>query len=185
MIDEPNERPVVEADARLGELMLYVAICCEGDANFGSTKLNKILFYADFIAYVRNGAAITGAEYQKLEHGPAPRRLKPVERALVERHDAVVADRRRFAHVQQRLIPLREPDLDLFTGSQIAIVDEVIAALKNHNAAQVSELSHQFPGWQLAELGETIPYYTALIPDDDWQPDEEALRVGAELAAKL
>ena len=185
MIDNANEKPRADGDTRLGELILYVAGCCDGAESFGATKLNKILFYADFIAYARSGEPITGTEYQKLKHGPAPRQLKPVERGLLLRQDAVIQERKHFTKVQRRLVPLRDPDLDLFTGSEIAIVDEVIAALRNHNAVQVSELSHQLAGWQLAEIGETIPYHTALIPDNDWQPDEEAIRFGAELAAGL
>jgi hypothetical protein len=38
-------------DKRLGELMLYIAKKSQFDQNFGSTKLNKILFYADFVSY--------------------------------------------------------------------------------------------------------------------------------------
>lgn len=185
MTDRGNEQPRADADERLGELMLYIAGCCGEDPAFGATKLNKILFYADFIAYFRFGEAITGAEYQKLKHGPAPRQLKPVERVLESCKDAVVQERRHFTKTQRRLVPLREPNLDMFSGSQIAVVDEVISALRKHNAVEVSELSHQLAGWELAELGETIPYYTVLIPDDDWQPDDDVMSVGAELASRL
>lgn len=115
MIDNTDERARGEVDVRLEELALYVAGCFDGDPSFDATELDKILFYADFIAYFRNGEPITGAEYQRLQHGPAPRELEPVERDLVKR---------RFAQV--RLVPLRKPNFALFSGSEIGIVDEVI-----------------------------------------------------------
>ena len=36
-------------DAKLRELVLYICYLSEGDNSFGKVKLNKILFYADFL----------------------------------------------------------------------------------------------------------------------------------------
>jgi Protein of unknown function (DUF4065) len=174
-----------DANARLQELILYVANRCDCDSSFGATKLNKILFYADFIAYIRLGQPITGAVYQRLPHGPAPRALVPVKREMIE--DGVAVERQKIVYgkTQKRLVPLREANLDLFSAHHIAVVDEVIEVLSNHNAVQVSELSHQFPGWSLAENKEAIPYYTALLEVSDWIPDQDILDEGARLAASL
>ena len=71
-----------QRDKRLGELILYIASRCERAQYFGKTKLNKILFYADFLYYKKTGDSITGQEYMRLDQGPAPRRLVPVVEAL-------------------------------------------------------------------------------------------------------
>ncbi len=165
--------------------MLYVADRCDGDFSFGATKLNKILFYSDIIAYIRLGRPITGVAYQRLAHGPAPRMLLPIKREMIDDGDAVERQKVVYGKTQRRLVPLRESNLDLFTAHEIAIVGEVIDALRNHNAVQVSELSHQFPGWDLADNQETIPYYTALLEVSDWVPDQEILDEGAKLAQSL
>ncbi len=78
-------------ERKFTELLLYVATRLQGDRSGGATKLNKILFFADF-AHVRRGAPITGAEYQKLEHGPAARRLRPVRDRLIANGDAELVD---------------------------------------------------------------------------------------------
>jgi hypothetical protein len=80
----PNQREptfsfppdIVDGEARLRELILYIAARCERDPRFGATKLNKILLFADFLAYFRRRRPITGVEYMRLPNGPAPRRLK-------------------------------------------------------------------------------------------------------------
>ncbi len=72
---EPNEK-------RFGELLLYISKKCASDPKFGATKLNKILFYSDFLAYAQLGNSITGCEYQKLPHGPVPKRILAVRAAL-------------------------------------------------------------------------------------------------------
>jgi hypothetical protein len=161
-------------DTKLAELMLYVARRSEADLAFGATKLNKILFFADFLAYVRTGHPITGQVYQKLEHGPAPRRLLPVRNQLLTTAAAALASRDRFGRKQECLVALREPDLARFSGVEIAIVDEVIALLADHDARAASELSHRFLGWQLAALGEDIPYESALIERRPLTEAEEA-----------
>lgn len=49
--------PEMDPDRRLAELILYIAEKCERDPNFGATKLNKILTFADFSAYLRDWSA--------------------------------------------------------------------------------------------------------------------------------
>src|SRR4051794_11181803 len=83
-------------DRKFRELVLYLAERSEGDKHFGATKLNKLLFYADFVYYLYFGNSITGHTYQKLEHGPAPRALKPIVAAMEGDGDAKVVDRTHY-----------------------------------------------------------------------------------------
>ena len=46
--------------SRFRELILYCALKSETHRFFGATKLNKCLFYADFLAYRALGSSITG-----------------------------------------------------------------------------------------------------------------------------
>ena len=65
-----------EAKRALRELILFIADRCEDEPTFGATKLNKILFYADFLSYALYGEPIAGVTYRKLERGPVPTILK-------------------------------------------------------------------------------------------------------------
>ena len=173
MIMEPQY-----SEQKLSELMLYVAAKCERQPFFGAVKLNKILFFADFCAYFNRGRPITGSPYQRNDFGPTPVRLLSVRNALEISGSAILrADVVPGGHTQKRLIPLRPADLSLFEAEEIAIVDYVIEHLRDMNGTEVSDLSHRFPGWKLAERGERIPYYTVFIPaqirqlsskDADW-----------------
>jgi len=46
---------------RLEELILYIATRTADDESFGRTKLAKVFFYADFVAFGDEGAPLTGA----------------------------------------------------------------------------------------------------------------------------
>lgn len=150
-------------EQKFRELLVLVATRLGGDRAGGATKLNKVLFFADFAHVRRTGAPITGAEYQKLRHGPAPRRLKPVRDALVVA-GAVRLDREEFLGYEiHRVIPERAPDLSVFTSEELETVDKVLQDLDGLNARQVTELSHEEAGWRLVEEGEVIPYEAALV----------------------
>lgn len=151
-------------EEKLTELVLYVALRTQADGTAGATKLNKYLYFSDFAAVRRLGHPITGAEYQKLPHGPAPRRLRPIRDRLVHAGEARLEKRPdAFGRVHHDLIPQREPRTDLFTAEELELVDEMIETLRHLSAKEVSDLSHDEAGWQLVAERETIPYELAFV----------------------
>jgi len=147
-------------DAKLRELILYIAGKCQDHQKYGATKLNKILFFADFIAYAKFGKAITGAEYFKLPYGPAPRHLVPVTEEMIQNGELVIVPRETLSGTPKRPTPLRPAKLSFFEPWEISLVDDIIETLKDKMAEEVSELSHYYLGWKLAKEKETIPYHS-------------------------
>jgi hypothetical protein len=155
-----QERP---DDQKLRELIIYIATLSAQDPNFGATKLNKLLFYADFLAYQRFGKAITAQEYQALPQGPVPKHLKPVMEKMKRAGD-LREERRKYGRFQQiRPVTARTADLSKFSGPEVDLVRDVVQRFWNLNATQISNESHLFLGWQIGIQGETIPYSTVLI----------------------
>jgi hypothetical protein len=150
-------------EAKFTEMLLYVASRLHDDRAGGATKLNKVLYFADFAHVRRTGSPISGAAYQRLEHGPAPRKLVPVRDRLVARGEAEMVREQFLGFAQHRLIPRREADMSVFTDDEVATIDGVLADLDGLTASQVSDLSHEEPGWRLTGDGETIPYASATI----------------------
>jgi hypothetical protein len=164
------------------ELVLYISDKCEQDPDYGAVKLNKILFYSDFYAYLDFGKPITGAEYIALEHGPAPKLLAPIRREM-EGKDIIIRENTRFGNRQVRVIPRRDPDLSKFSAQEIALVDEIINKFCGANAKLLSEISHLERCWQVAETKETIPYQAAFLSAHDATPSD--IKRANELALKL
>ncbi len=160
---------------KLAELIVYCAKALEDDPLAGATKLNKVAYFADFSHLRRTGSPITGAEYQKLPNGPAPRRLLPVLRRL--QAAAVVEIKQfvdRFGYRQERVCPLASSPPQLLDAAELETIDGVIEELRPMNGSQVSLLSHQDLGWKLVDFGETIPYETAYLSLDAAVPDQLA-----------
>ena len=154
---------VDHADERLQELILYIAGSLSDDPQFGLTKLNKVLWTADFRMYGLTGSSITGQEYQKIKHGPAPRRLMPALDRLGGQGKVKLRLEIRGIYVQKRLVALKGARLDDFTNAEIAVVDKAIDAMRGLSNKEASDLSHKFPGWKAREMGETIPYSTIFV----------------------
>lgn len=164
------------------ELILYLAAKHEGERFWGATKLNKSLFYADFLAYQKYGQSITGAAYIALEWGPAPKALVPVQKEMVEARDIAVQERA----AQHRILALREPDLSEFSAQEIALVDSVVERTRRASADTLSELTHGFLGWKAARAEAVatgkqvvIPYSTVFVSNEE--PDEFEEAHGREL----
>ena len=160
MASKRQQRP---DDEKLRELILYVSTLSEYDPNFGATKLNKLLFYTDFLAYQKFGSAITGQEYQALPQGPAPKRLKPIIERMkragdlrqVRRKSGSVRANTTCSDSDRRSLEVHRPR----SGPDYWRVQR----FWNWNATQISTESHFFLGWQLGIRGETIPYSSILI----------------------
>ena len=167
---------------KLRELILYISRHSETDERFGKTKLLKLLFYSDFLAYLRLGKPITGAEYKALGQGPAPSNIDWFLEKMQEDKQLFIRTDNYHGHKQFRPLALRNPDLAVFTVRERKLVDELIGKNRKKNAKDVSDQSHKFHGWHLARFskdGKTISYNMALIGDR--QPTDEEVEYGRSL----
>lgn len=178
----PDDVSTVPYDEdKLKELVLYIAARTSEDSNAGAVKLNKYLYFADFTAVRKLGHPITGAEYQRLSHGPAPRRLLPVRDALVRQGDARLEKRiDGFGYGHDVLVPLREARPGSLSMAETEVVDEVIDRLHSLTATEVSDVSHREAGWQVVAEGDTIPYELAFVLAPAAAEPTPAIRAEAE-----
>lgn len=165
------EFPEMHPDERLRELILYIADRCSSDPTFSATKLNKILFYSDFLSFGRYGKPITGSAYKALEKGPAPRGLNIVRDRMADSDDIRIRKSTVYTHKRHQIVPLREPNLEAFSARDIKLVDEMIDFLRGEIAKDVSEASHWRAWWitrdRISEGGnDLIPYEAVFISND-------------------
>src|SRR5215470_19064004 len=125
------------SEKKFRELILLICAYSQGDKRFGSTKLNKLLFYSDFLAYLRFHKAITGQRYFKLPNGPAPKKFKPVVAKMQEAEEIAYQDVDFHGRTQKKPIALRQPDLSVFTAQELDLVYKVLQEYWNYNASEM------------------------------------------------
>ena len=148
-------------------MLLYIAQCAADDPKMGAIKRNKVMYFAELDHVRRVGRPITAASYQKLAHGQALRRMKPIERKLVDEGAAVRFTSDEFDDRVDRLRAMRDPDLTMFNDSEIASIDKAIEEAWDDNATQIRERAHEDIGWLAVEMKQDIPWELAFarIPD--------------------
>lgn len=141
---------------RLKNLLLYVL------GQMGETfqtKMNKVLFYIDFLSYRERGIAISGLAYQAIDFGPVPQRWDRVYSAFdeVEQHLKLVQGQECVS-----LTANAKADTSGFTSEEMAVIDEVCEKTKNLSSHALSKISHGEPAWKnhVGKQG-TIPYNEA------------------------
>ena len=150
---------------RLKEAMLYVSWKCQDDPRFGLVKLFKILYFADFDAFLHYGSPVTGAPYYRLRHGPIPVHGYEVKEELMGTGDITVEKQEYFDLQQQRVVPTHPPEYSLLGPRDVEVLDRWIDKLRLLTASEVSTLSHS-RAWEVAGDKEQIPYEAAFLSDD-------------------
>jgi uncharacterized phage-associated protein len=175
-------------EAKLKELIVYISSKCSNDIKYGKTKLNKILYYSDFLFYSKKQKSITDSVYRHLPHGPVPDDMDKLLKNM-QNKDIAFAVTNAGPYTQTKIVALREPNLSLFDAEMIAHVDSVIDTVCNKNslsASRLSEMTHQTIGWIVTSNGQEIPYQTIFIKDKKYQIATASERIKArELAIKF
>ena len=117
-----------QSTARLKNLLLYII---EQMGEVFQTKMNKVLFYIDFLSYRESGMAISGLAYNAIDFGPVPQRWDRVYSAFDE-----IVPESRLVHEQEStaLTASTEADMTSFTDQERAIIDTVCAKMKDLSA---------------------------------------------------
>ncbi|HLR32130.1 MAG TPA: Panacea domain-containing protein [Fodinibius sp.] len=158
---------------KLKNLVHYVCHKVKDPSKLGKTKLNKVLYYSDFLFYLENYRPITGEIYIKHKHGPVSKNLNQIleelekEQKVFEREQAVID------FTRHELVSVKRPDISGFTPEEIALIDEIIEIISNdHTAKSISFVTHD-EAWEAARQGEEIPYYTILGKES--KPSDKAI----------
>jgi hypothetical protein len=146
-------------------MILHVAAKNQVARYFGRTKLNKILWKADFDAFSERGIPVTGRGYQRLVHGPAPKEMLPLYREMKLKGliDEEIAD---FGDDIREMRPIAKgvADLSYFTADDLMYVDRAIAYYWPLTGRETSDDSHG-AAWSSRNDGDPMPYESALLSD--------------------
>jgi hypothetical protein len=157
------------------QLVLLLAERSADDPRFGAVKLNKLLYYCDFEAYRLLGHPISGARYQKEPLGPVAPDWVWIQDEMLRDEQIEFVRRRRGDHDQVATVAKHRPRVEDFSAEELRIVDRAIAALRELDASGVTEWSHESSvGWRVQEIGQAIPYVSAVIKLEPLSEEDRA-----------
>lgn len=113
-----------------------------------TTKLNKLLFYADFGHYKRTGFSISGIPYRAIALGPVPTFYANMYEYLV--HTKQIAMRSVVTnHIGEQYYATEELPFDkqVFTPLEYKILKKTLEKFKNISTKEIIDLSHEEQAW--------------------------------------
>lgn len=138
-------------------LKAILFFCKGGDFK---TKVNKLLFYADFSHFKKNTASITGACYAHATHGPVPDNYELYFAHLIGNGSLKVEEVSCGTdHIAEKLITVNMPDLfSLFSESEVKTLISVKEFFQDYTATAIRDFSHKEKGYRETADGQCISY---------------------------
>jgi uncharacterized phage-associated protein len=150
---------------KLRELILYICKQYAETKYFGSIKLYKVLYNADFRFFALHGRPLTGTTYVAQEHGPVPFNAFPLMNEM--RASGILTTNEEQVSrscTQHRHIALRDPDLTIFSEEEIQFVQSIIEEYRDSTGSELENASHT-KNYDLAGLYGKMPYESVFLTD--------------------
>ncbi|HWK04367.1 MAG TPA: type II toxin-antitoxin system antitoxin SocA domain-containing protein [Puia sp.] len=130
---------------RIGTIVKYFAQKTEPF----KTKMNKLLFYADFLHYSRTGYSISGLTYIAIARGPVPKNYGGIYDRLSE-FGFVNIEEVEFDDFggEKFLNPDGEANMEIFTEIERESIQDVCESLGNLKTSQIVNASHDEDAWK-------------------------------------
>lgn len=123
------------------------------------TKLNKMIFYADFKHFKECTVSISGARYARIPLGPVPDKYEYYLATLIEQRQLELEEVSFSKDViGERLISKKKADLSLFSESELEVLIAIKKYFKDFNAKKIVEFSHKEKGYKETPNGAYISY---------------------------
>jgi putative zinc finger/helix-turn-helix YgiT family protein len=146
------------APETLMEMMVFYA---DKPGGVLKTKLNKLLWYADFLHFRQHSVSISGAQYIHLPYGPVPDDYLAYLYSLCAEGALSIEEKDLGGEfVGENIKALRTPDEDVLppAGTARKVLEGVYQYFKNHSSKRISELSHKEEAYRRTEPQEPISY---------------------------
>ncbi|MBT1687658.1 type II toxin-antitoxin system antitoxin SocA domain-containing protein [Dawidia soli] len=129
-------------------IAMIIAFFSEHVDKLWKTKLNKLLFYCDFLHYKRSGYSISGIAYRAIPLGPVPAEY---EKLYIKLSDD------KFASIElvefndgnygEAISASDKFDSSHFTEAELATLRDVARKFARSNTRQIIEISHGEKAW--------------------------------------
>ena len=143
---------------RLTEMIIFFSAKLEP----WKTKLNKLLFYADFLNYKKAGFSMSGSRYRAINMGPVPNNFNSIFEYLANKNeiDISITEFPNGAEGEQfKPNKNRQFRPELFSESELSVLAEVVSIFKDTSTADIIETSHKEKAWIENEKGRKIISY--------------------------
>ncbi len=143
---------------KLKNMILYLVKRLDGVLK---TKLNKLLWYCDFLHYKKTSVSITGAQYVRIKLGQVPDHYELIFANMV--HEGLLSESEipfntKEGIVGEQFTALVKPDESLFSEKEIQVMDFIADTFREDTSTSIMEKSHREAAYKKCKDGDIISY---------------------------
>ncbi len=113
------------------------------------TKMNKLLFYADFFHYSKTGYSITGMTYVAITHGPVPKNYGGIYDRLFDAGYVDIEEVEFDDYGGEKLLNHDgDPDMEIFSDTERQAIEAVEKKLGRLRTSNIVDISHDEAAWK-------------------------------------
>ena len=139
------------------EMVVYFA----GMPRMFRTKLNKLLFYSDFLNFKQSAVSMSGAPYLAFERGPVPRHYDWITEALEQQGDIRTVEWTSGDKSGEIVKSTRSADTSIFSESESRVLAFVRDRFAAATSKELMELSHAETAYSRTDSKQMISYLWA------------------------
>ena len=125
------------------------------------TKLNKLLFYSDFLNFKQSAMSISGAPYLAFQRGPVPEHYDWMTEDLEQRGDVQTTEWNSGDKSGEIINALRTAEISVFSESELRVLEFVRARFSHATSRELTDLSHAEAAYVKTALRQKISYHWA------------------------
>ncbi len=143
---------------KIEKIFNTILFFCMGEGVL-KTKLNKLLFYADFLHFKEYSNSITGARYVHLTYGPILDNYEFYLATMIHEDNSLKIEEKEFGnYLGEILVSSISPDLRSFSTSELKVLASIKEFFSDYSASNISSKSHQEKGFKETKDLEFISY---------------------------
>lgn len=126
------------------------------------TKMNKLLFYADFLMFKQTCFSISGLRYKAINMGPVPNNFQSIFEYLANKGEidiGYIEFPQGYVGEQFKAHKGRAFNRNLFTDTELKTLDKVARVFMDTKTSDIIELSHLESAWQEHEKDKSVISY--------------------------
>lgn len=148
--------PTINREKYENAILFFLKYC--NNQYLGATKLNKLLYYLDFIAVRDKGQPVTGDQYINKQFGPVPANVDDILTGL--RADEAI-DVQKVAYKDGEMFKFeakREPDLSVFDEYEKELLNKICKEFSLWKTDKIVNQTHLEAPWFYSKPYEVVDY---------------------------
>jgi len=126
------------------------------------TKMNKLLFYADFLMFKSSCFSISGVRYKAIDMGPVPCNYQSIFEYLINKgHINISYTEFPQGYTGEQFVPVKDRFFNskLFSKSELEVLERVSSLFKQRSTGEIIDFSHAETAWKENEKNKSLISY--------------------------